>query len=348
MATPAIGTINPNFRKQRNGGFCYEVYGTNTVIFVAKLPGGFQCLLIGERDKVLANGWYDVSGINTAAILFLFDESVQNALANDNANDTDNNRDNPYTGWCVRPLGTEDYDTNEDTESEPVAEPVTDNTAAEDTTKKVNEWGIVYEDYYTESGIFCKRKYADREAAKYDPMIWYLRYPNLPKDEMATAIAEGVEKAKQFVSEANRELDFQSVAGDYIHIAIFRLEGEVIERGREARMAAAKAEEERKRWHEETPLGTALRNTGHRLIDNVRAVEGRYQKRGITWQPLRKLAPTPPGYSDLAGDLERDLRGGSREPEYREERTMNDWGRSRAIVYEVNADGSSCNGRVYR
>ena len=180
MATPTVGIINPKFCKPRNGGFCYKVYGTNTTIFVAKLPGGYQCLLIDERDEVLASGWFDVSGVNAAAILFLFDDAVQNALSKDTAKDTtkdtDSNRDNPYTGWCVRPLGEEDYDTNEDTDT-------ADNTA-ESATKEVNEWGIIPSDYYTESGIFCKQKYADREAAKYDPKIWYLRYPNLPKNEM--------------------------------------------------------------------------------------------------------------------------------------------------------------------
>ena len=120
------------------------------------------------------------------------------------------------------------------------------------------------------------------------------------------------------------------------------------QRGRAERLAAMKAEEERKRWHETTPLGTALRNTGHRLTDNIRAVEGRYQKRGITWEPLRELLPTPPGFCDIAGDIERDNRGFGREPQYREERTQNNWGRNRAIVYSVNPDGSSCNGRVYR
>ena len=118
MATPPIGIINPKFRRPRNGGFCYEVYGTNATIYVAKLPGGFQCLLIGERDKVLASGWFDVSGVNAAAILFLFDDAVQNALGKDTdkdtTKDTNDNRDNPYTGWCVRPLGEEDYDNNED------------------------------------------------------------------------------------------------------------------------------------------------------------------------------------------------------------------------------------------
>jgi len=189
-----------------------------------------------------------------------------------------------------------------------------------------------------ESGIFCNRKYAEREAAKYNPKVWYLRYPNLPKDEMDTVIAEGIEQARQFVSEAKSEHNFQSVAQWYIQDGIGKLQYEVHQRGREERQAVLKAEEERKRWHELTPLGTALRNTGHRLVDNIRAVEGRYQKRGITWEPLRELLPTPPGYCDIDGDIERDNRGFGREPQYMD---------GRQGAYSVDTDGNATNGWIF-
>jgi hypothetical protein len=219
---------------------------------------------------------------------------------------------------------------------------------AQDTASEVNEFGIVPSDFYNESGIFCNQKYADREAKKYNPKVWYLRYPNLPKGELGEAITQGIEIARQFVSESHNDHNFQSVANWHIQDAVSKLQYEVHQRGRAEREAAREAEEARKRWHESTPLGTALRNTGHKLVDNIRAIDGRYQKRGITWQSLRELAPTPPGYSDLAGDIERDNRGFGREPQYREERMQNNWGRSRAIVYEVNPDSSSTDGRVYR
>ena len=88
MASPAIGSINPKFRKQHNGGFLFEVYGTDAAILVAKFPGGFQCVLVDGDGTVLASGWFDVSGVNAAAVLFLFDGAVQNALGNDTKEDT--------------------------------------------------------------------------------------------------------------------------------------------------------------------------------------------------------------------------------------------------------------------
>jgi len=48
--------------------------------------------------------------------------------------------------------------------------------------------------------------------------------------------------------------------------------------------------------------------------------------------------PTPPGFCDIDGDMERDLRGFGREPQYR----MGKQG-----AYSVDADGSASNGLIY-
>ena len=221
MQQPAVGAINTRFGKRHNGGYCYEVFGTDTTIFVASFnpiasaKGGFHCVLVDANGCALANEWFEVSGMNAAAVLFLFCDAVQSAL---------------------QPAVTEV--TAEVTESQPVVgmatdmttdAPVIDEPGATD-TPAVNEWGIVPSDFYNENGIFCNRKYADREAAKYNPRVWYLRYPNLPKAEMATLIADGIEQARQFVSEAKSEHNFQSVAQWYIQDGISKLQYEVYQR----------------------------------------------------------------------------------------------------------------------
>jgi len=181
--------------------------------------------------------------------------------------------------------------------------------------------------------IQCKQDYTDWEEARKRGEVWALDVPGESPDQVFRYYGGRVYKFSN--GRPATEADWMAQW----------------ERGREERMAIREAEEtkrlkaEMEAFERKYPNGYVPMNCYQHMIQDG------FDRNGFNSKGEEHRCPGTckyVGHSDIAGDLERDLRGGSREPEYREERTQNDWGRSRAVVYSVNPDGSSCNGRVYR